>query len=404
MVTPVAASVTLPSKPHACVPWNEADCHEKCQRGSAANCRLLSSFYTYYARGATESLHPAPEMKAKATDALQRAVSLDARACDEGDLSACDGLQDMSMYPALPPEVRARTQERAGELRREVRRAQGADCDGGSISACEALLKSGMLHGEVLAANHHRVVEHYRAACSSGDGDACLTAGRWLGDDQVNGVAPSWPDAMDLLQRACDAGNEDGCSDLSVHLAHQAKDGGGEEASRLMVRSEALWRRTLTLRDELCHKGQPKACARLAQVLAAGDRVPADPRRAFFLFRRGCDLGSGDVCLSMFQRYVMADEPEPTGLTKEEDKEMAPQLRSYVRYEVDRCKEGDASMCDRIDPSWLSGHDDGSVEGIAKMFCQRFDYPGINCQADTNYFNVFCRYYCVDGEGISVAK
>ena len=217
----------------------------------------------YYARGAAEGLRPSPEIKAKATEAFQRAVSLDARACDEGDLSACDGLQDSSMYPALPPDIHARAQERTRQMTLELRRAQGAACDGGSISACEALLKSGALHGEALAAHHRQVVEHYRAACSSGDGDACLTAGRWLGDDQANGVAPSWPDAMDLLQRACDAGNEDGCSDLSVHLAHQAKNGGGAEASRLMVRSEALWRRTLTLRDELCRKGQPKACARL---------------------------------------------------------------------------------------------------------------------------------------------
>lgn len=416
-----AVAAALPPELKPCIPWDGADCDEKCQQGSAVNCQKLWQFYTHYARGATDSPHANPEIEAKATAAFQRAVSLAMQRCDGGDLSACDALSDGTLprpHPPLPAGVEARAKERAGHLRDETERARNAACDAQDISACEALVRGGKPsrqpledYAHIRFVEHHlvayrRVMEHDLVACNAGDGDACLKASWQLGAVRPENIVPSWPHAKELLGRACNAGSAEGCSDLSTQLAQQAKTESPAEASRLMDRSAALHRKALAVDEDNCRRGESKACDELGSALLGGKGIPADPRRAFSLLRRSCDLGSKDVCRGLVQSYLLAEEPAPTGLDKGEQRALETQLR---HYQIMLCKEGDEGMCERIEYGRVGDErvgvgDIDEVDRIARMFCQRYDYLGIKCQSDTSYFDAFCRIFCEDGVGMHLPE
>jgi TPR repeat protein len=70
----------------------------------------------------------------------------------------------------------------------------------------------------------------------------------------------------------------------------------------LLITGARPWQRTAT-------PAQIPTLARFGKMYATGDGLPRDPRRAEELFRRACEAGSEDGCVSL---RALTARPDPT--------------------------------------------------------------------------------------------
>jgi TPR repeat protein len=126
-----------------------------------------------------------------------------------------------------------------------------------------------------------------QAGCNGADPRSCLYAARAFYDDDETRARP---ERRQLLQRACDRGVAEGCIEILIDRLQQ--DGRGVAAA-------------LGTLDQLCTRGEPRACIILALHLghATTPRRAGTGARAVVLTIRACDLGDRDGCMLAGQRY-----------------------------------------------------------------------------------------------------
>jgi TPR repeat protein len=195
---------------------------------------------------------------------VARAAALFQRACDHGGASACPGLGDLYASGKGVPKD-------AGRAAAAYKRA----CDHGFVYD---------LSGSAL-----------QMACDSGSGAACRQLSHLLSRGaKEKGVAKDEAGAARLMERACDAGIAEACSDLG-----SSYDWRSEESK---ARAGAFAARGVSLDEKGCAAGEGQACYRLGNAYWFGLAVAKDPTKAAELFKQACNGGSSDGCRSTFEK------------------------------------------------------------------------------------------------------
>lgn len=138
-------------------------------------------------------------------------------------------------------------------------------------SACEHL------GARYLKTDPQRAVRYFRRGCRQDDIPSCHGWG-WMIADQIEGGPPrDLPKAMEIFERACDAGYRSSCTMLGLQYYHGRIDG-----IRDMARSVPYF-------EKACAAGEREAaCFNLAFALNEGHGDGGRPR-AIELFERSCE-------------------------------------------------------------------------------------------------------------------
>ncbi len=280
---------------------------EACDKKHADGCALLASMYE--------------DGKGVNTD-TSKAVALYSRACENGSGQGCTGsgvLHAMGQGVTIDAARAAGLFTRACELGDPVgclragrawQRGLGtaADaakakltwvalqkelpprCERGDARACEVL---GIIRHQGLGApadvSGAKLIER---ACELGFARACSESAAFAAMAAPNSAEKS----RELVQKACDGGDDLGCALLARLLLQ-----GGEVE------------RALELYERACAAGGESGCADLAGLYDTGGPVQQDQARATTMFRRACDGGSFRGCLGLGVRLF-----EGTGGRKDE--------------------------------------------------------------------------------------
>ena len=258
--TPVApaAAVTSPAAttaPASPAPADDVPAADAvCEPGRVQACSPLAARLTY------------------GLDGFAKDPALAARyyqiACDAGELDACLGLANLYESGRGVVEDRAAAQ-------RLYRRA----CDRGH--GCMALA----FH--LVDSDHGKDRDEARAIferlCAGGDATACYQRG-----DR----APTRRDGAPWFARACDAGDDRGCTDLARAYADDEYPGVDAAGA-----TRAL--------EQLCDRGKARACDLAGQRHVEGKGTRKDLARARALQRRACEAGDLDGCVRIGRDLVM---------------------------------------------------------------------------------------------------
>ncbi len=126
-----------------------------------------------------------------------------------------------------------------------------------------------------------QVAALFEKACRAGDGDGCTKLG--VIDMCGAGVAKDVKAAMSMFENACALSNEDGCQHQAFGLI------GDHLGRRDLPRGIALF-------DRRCSKGSARACASLATILSV---FPEKATPALTYFDKACTLGQDDACANV---------------------------------------------------------------------------------------------------------
>jgi TPR repeat protein len=167
---------------------------------SAIACLALAVF-------TKEGIGGAPNA-ARAEELQRRAGALLKLGCDAGDTEACSLLGAMLAVALDKQDAGSPKAARYAEV---ATSALTAACRGGRAFACTALGDI-YQHGRGVPANRARARELYQRACRAGEPDGCfwLAALEWTDGDPTDDRARLMR-ARSAYERACDAGSRDGC-------------------------------------------------------------------------------------------------------------------------------------------------------------------------------------------------
>ncbi|HEY1210007.1 MAG TPA: serine/threonine-protein kinase [Terracidiphilus sp.] len=124
-------------------------------------------------------------------------------------------------------------------------------------------------------------------ACNAGIAQACSDLGHlydWAPHfTEADSVTQNFPRAMKLLAKACDAGNADGCTYLGSLYSL------GRGVPEDLTRAAALY-------SKGCDWNNGVACNNLGVALMHGTGVQEDKNKAREVLKRGCALGNDAAC------------------------------------------------------------------------------------------------------------
>jgi TPR repeat protein len=238
-----------------------------CNAGNAVSCLKLAEMYRS-GQGVTKNLARASALYMKACDGdvaegclwagrlfesadaatketvstdefIARAISLWTQACDRHELDQCMSLGDYFQHES-----------------------------GGSSDASRA----------------------YGKACKAGRLDGCTRQGQVLFTQHTK---KSYGKALDLLRKACDGGDAEGCGTLGLmHLYGRGVPENATLAAPLLLKG--------------CNGGNGSHCNAAGMLYFRGRGVPNDDRTAFGLFKKGCEQKppSPEACTSLADFYV----------------------------------------------------------------------------------------------------
>ena len=150
-------------------------------------------------------------------------------------------------------------------------------CHRGHQSACYRLAWL-TWSGNGTARDEERAERLYDKACRAGGGAACGELGRlW------SSRAERRPEALSLLERACDLDDPQGCLLLASAFA----------MGTLAPRDDA---RATPIYEKACALGSALGCYNAGLMYNEGRGVRADPGRAFRAYAEGCSMGSTTAC------------------------------------------------------------------------------------------------------------
>jgi len=129
----------------------------------------------------------------------------------------------------------------------------------------------------------------FERACNAGNVDGCKNLG--LLYKAGWGVTRDYAHARGLLRKACEAGNDEACSNLGEMFA--ATNQGGQDFGVAK-----------TLYERSCENGYVQGCAGLGDLYVLGAGVSVDYRQAGGLYTRACKSGYMDGCARVAGMYL----------------------------------------------------------------------------------------------------
>lgn len=304
-----------------------------------------------------------------------------ARACEGGDVEACDRLgaaywsgygvaqhrfHALSLWEYTCARGIGSACEQAADvyadgklLRPNPERVDALlerGCAADRATACTRLGALAMT-GRTSTPNPRRAVKLWRKACSGGDADGCrqlalaTIEGRGTSQDPEAGIA--------LLVGACDAKSAEACRQLAgFHRAgifvpkseaeaekaelRACEFGDGTSCTELGLRARSTGEAEVARKhlEAGCTRGDPRGCALLGDLHALGaDGVPIDPDRAAQAYAEACRGGLFEAC----GRAAAAEGTAGIG---------AEELR--VLYRI-ACDGGNVEACDYLAGMMLDG-------------------------------------------------
>lgn len=189
-------------------------------------------------------------------------------ACDAGDAAACARADVLAPLADESPEGRA--------LRL---------CDAGTAASC--------YEAGVANTDPARAFGLFDKACSAGNGDGCAAAGEMQRDGKGRVADPAA--AAKLFEKGCTIGSGKACEALALQV--EGGQGVPQDAAR-----------ALGLHRDACAKRDPAACFALGNRLErANPAGPASPAAAE-AYRSGCSLGHAAAC---FRAGQLAESGTP---------------------------------------------------------------------------------------------
>ncbi len=148
----------------------------------------------------------------------------------------------------------------------------------------------------------------FAAACKQGHQVACTSLGLQLQDGR--GVPRDLPRAISLYEKACDAGAGIGC----MNRAFMFEGGQGDDDDP--VRAAAFFTRAEQALQKSCDAGDLQWCTNLGVLYEQGFvGGKPDPERAAAVYKKACDRQIGDWCtnLALLQLYGRLSPPDIPG-------------------------------------------------------------------------------------------
>lgn len=199
------------------------------------------------------------------------------------------------------------------------------ECDASHANACTRL---GLRYagGDGVPTDEARALALYQKACDAGDGEGCQVAGATLlytGDPAAKGY---FNRAAYLYRRACDAGDGASCGELGVivEAGSHGEPKNAEHAARLYRKG--------------CEAGHATSCFYLGMAYDDGKGVPRSAAETARWYEKACDLGDPDSC------GLAANLWEDGTAGCDFDKVKDLRLRGVDGY-VKKCDEGDEFAC-----------------------------------------------------------
>jgi TPR repeat protein len=194
-------------------------------------------------------------------------------ACDHGDLAACFALSTQYWWGRGIPKDQAK----ALALRERA-------CGGNHVPACLALGDAYRASDGIVPKDPAKAALAYARACDLRDTTGCLSAANVY----RNGEALANPARMAEYQaQACEAGDSNSCATAGYALMEG--EGGVPKDER---RAFALFRRG-------CDAHEPWACGNLGYMLEGGKGVRADPAAARRVYQETCDRKDAYSCTNL---------------------------------------------------------------------------------------------------------
>lgn len=236
---------------------------------------------------------------------LDRARRLLAEGCEAEDWYGCTLLGELYESGRIPDRGLA-----------EARELHARACDHDVPRGCAGL-------GRLLLAGpeRERGIDLLGRACRAGDGSGCRELGRLQAEGRVPGASDAV--AAGLFRTACDVGDLDGCVELA-RLVQAGRVSGMATAEIAAIYGRA------------CDAGEQALCARLGRLYLDGRGVPRDVDRGLALIERGCDAGDAAACGLLGQ--VLAEGRDGA----------APDPARAAPFLDRACEAGDAESCGRL--------------------------------------------------------
>lgn len=226
-------------------------------------------------------------------------------------------------------------------------------CRNGNGAACTA---------QALA--HGQTIELLQRACDLGDGQGCYLLALKLGNTKEGAAA---------YEQACEAGNSLACTNLGYVYEH------GEGVAKDLASAVRLYK--LGCKGSSCAAPNNLGCVNLGRFYRDGIGVDADPRRALQLFRDVCDRTAVDdedaghiarSCslagtLMLFGKDVPRDSPRALALLEkgcdgddtfgcynlavlyDNGQGVPADQISAAGYYKHACDQGDTEACERLE-------------------------------------------------------
>jgi uncharacterized protein len=149
----------------------------------------------------------------------------------------------------------------------------------------------------------YKAKQAYEKACAADEPVACVNLGRIWRDGDVDD-AVNYGEAADLFDKACKAGDSEGC-ELLAKLADTAKAACTKDATDCtnwgymnrnglgVAKSEQA---ALKIYERACTAKRPVACSNLGQMHRDGEGVPIDVKKALKFYDKACKLNKDSAC------------------------------------------------------------------------------------------------------------
>ncbi len=222
---------------------------------------------------------PAPPKKPAPAPSASAAADAPAEPCTLREPSECKRLCGAGNGPSCTALGVLLADDGFGVPAEPARAATlfSTECERGDGSAC-ANLGTMHLRGRGMPADRGKALGLYRKGCDIGVAEACT-------DWAILQLEGSPAKAVAALRGACEQKSWRACHRLGVVLQL-----GGAGQARDFVAAEGLL-------VKACEGGVGAACGDLGLLLT--DKKPSQPAQAALVFERGCELGSGDACISL---------------------------------------------------------------------------------------------------------
>jgi uncharacterized protein len=287
---------------------------------------------------------------------LRRAASLHEKACDGGEIDACDSLA----YAYRAGAGVARDEARAAQLMRKVCEAPAPREDEPGLAMAHlrkcANYAEYLLTGVGAPKNETLAAHHFEKACEAGAFEICPHFARLLADGR--GVPRNPARAAEIFEMACDGGAV-ACSEAAAVYST------GKGVARDPVKAADFGERAIAVLAQACREqGLLEHCESVVRTYSTPGVRPPVPVDAIKRLEMACELGIAKACHVAAQKYA-------NGIWVAKDAQRAATLETRSRAFSDTsrtkavleraCETGGGVDCYLLGDAHLKGNKDWDV-------------------------------------------